>query len=391
MIGRPILAHTAGHTCLDVDSPIVTPRSVFALASCTKLLTAIAALRYVERGMLALDDATAIEKHIPELCAQGILCPDFSSNDSTKSPQVVDRKKPITLHALLTHTSGSAYDILAPPLIAWRASRGEVPQALSGAPLPGALATPLLFEPGTAWSYGGGLDWVGLLLERIARKSLGEVLQEEVFDVVGFSDYADFEVPPSAGKGHGNGALVQCVKRNEETGALSAFPMVVQQSQRGGGGLYGSAEDFCKVLQDVVGAESRLLGREAVSVLFGAQLAGNADAGALASLRGQAHVFRSMMGALLPQASADGEDSLSLGINHSIGGLLVDGAELGGKKRGPVMTWGGAFNCLWFASREEEIAGFYASSQFPPGEAKSAELMGEFVREVWAGHERLLS
>lgn len=33
---------------------------------------------------------------------------------------------------------------------------------------------PLVFEPGTSWAYGAGIDWAGMLLERTVGKTLEE-------------------------------------------------------------------------------------------------------------------------------------------------------------------------------------------------------------------------
>jgi D-alanyl-D-alanine carboxypeptidase len=65
------------------------------LASCTKLVTAIACMQLVEQGKLSLDDSGIVEKICPELGAVQVLQDDGS---------LVDKKRPITLRMLLTHT-----------------------------------------------------------------------------------------------------------------------------------------------------------------------------------------------------------------------------------------------------------------------------------------------
>ena len=60
-------------------------------ASCTKLLTTIAALQCVERGLVTLDEDTAA--HLPELARQKIL----TGFDEAGEPVLVERKNPITL------------------------------------------------------------------------------------------------------------------------------------------------------------------------------------------------------------------------------------------------------------------------------------------------------
>ena len=60
-------------------------------ASCTKLLTTIAALQCVERGLVTLDEDTAAQ--LPELARQKIL----TGFEEDGEPVLVERKNPITL------------------------------------------------------------------------------------------------------------------------------------------------------------------------------------------------------------------------------------------------------------------------------------------------------
>jgi len=66
--------------------------ATFRLASCTKLMTTVAALQCVERGLLRLDeDVTGV---LPELKDIDILI-DFDTN--TQQPLLVRSKNKITL------------------------------------------------------------------------------------------------------------------------------------------------------------------------------------------------------------------------------------------------------------------------------------------------------
>jgi len=40
---------------------------------------------------------------------------------------------------------------------------------------------PLIYEPGESWEYGPGMDWAGLMVERVnAGMKLGDYLQKNV-------------------------------------------------------------------------------------------------------------------------------------------------------------------------------------------------------------------
>jgi CubicO group peptidase (beta-lactamase class C family) len=65
---------------------------VYWLASCTKLVTAIACLQLVEKNILGLDDAECVSRLCPELEDVNVLGPNGQ------------KTKRITLRMLLTHT-----------------------------------------------------------------------------------------------------------------------------------------------------------------------------------------------------------------------------------------------------------------------------------------------
>lgn len=66
--------------------------TVLALASCTKLMTAIAALQCVERGLLHLD--VDVSPVLPEIGIFGIIT---GFNDATGQPNTVSNTKPVTV------------------------------------------------------------------------------------------------------------------------------------------------------------------------------------------------------------------------------------------------------------------------------------------------------
>ncbi|KAJ4304956.1 hypothetical protein N0V90_000484 [Kalmusia sp. IMI 367209] len=314
--GQHTLSHASGKTSLTADAQDIDKNSILTLASCTKLLTSIAALRLVQAGKLTLDDAVLIENHLPELCALEV----FTS--APGAPLATARRtKPITLRTLLTHASGSGYDVLSPQLQGWRRSRGEECCAFT-AGLPDAVLTPGLFEPGEGWAYGGGLDWVGLLVERVSGVGLGKFMRREVFDVVGCDERAGFDRKLFEGE------IVQIVTKYD--GKLVPFPLPVveQKSERGGGGVFMSSANFARVLADFISPSPKLLNPDMLDELFSPQLEEGSNP--LEALRLASPVFMSMTGALTSGLNLEG-------INHALGGLLVVGDTPGlGKSSGVV-------------------------------------------------------
>ena len=83
-------AQAFGVRSLETKQPMRLDTVMFT-ASCTKLLTTIAALQCVERGLVKLDEDTSAL--LPELARQRIL----TGFDEAGEPVLVDRRNPITL------------------------------------------------------------------------------------------------------------------------------------------------------------------------------------------------------------------------------------------------------------------------------------------------------
>src|SRR4029077_1358711 len=131
----------------DPASPEVTTASIFDLASLTKVVatTAMAMVLY-ERGLLDLEaPVTAI---IPEFAGAS------DSHDA--------RRREVTLHMLLAHSSGlPAYE----KLFLRAKTREELLRA--------AFTTPLAAAPGAHAEYSDiGFIILGIVLERLADESL---------------------------------------------------------------------------------------------------------------------------------------------------------------------------------------------------------------------------
>lgn len=77
-----------------VDDEPIEEDAVLMLASQTKLLTSIAAMSVVDKGLIGLDEDVC--PHLPELAAQPILL-GFDENDK---PKFTKRNNPITLRCV---------------------------------------------------------------------------------------------------------------------------------------------------------------------------------------------------------------------------------------------------------------------------------------------------
>jgi beta-lactamase class C len=140
--------------------------SLFPVASITKLATALAVLRLVERGALALDDPLA--RYLPDAAAA---------------------REAVTLRLLLSHTSGLPYDL--PPDAAPYTPTLDWPTLARA-----CLATPLAAPPRTRVTYSNvGMGLLAIVVERRTGRRFAAALADLVLTSLGIEGYLGNEPP----------------------------------------------------------------------------------------------------------------------------------------------------------------------------------------------------
>ncbi|MBF9150560.1 serine hydrolase domain-containing protein [Novosphingobium jiangmenense] len=180
--------------------------SLFRIYSMTKPITGMAAMMLVDEGKLRLDQPIA--DLLPAFGKMQVqVTPDGSITDLRPA------KAQITVRHLLTHTAGLGYSIIQKgPIKDAYISAGLVPGQASRMRFPGmdapkplsslaefadVLATmPLVYEPGTVWSYSVALDLMGRVIEVASGKPFDAFLAERVFGPCGMTS-TWFRVPES--------------------------------------------------------------------------------------------------------------------------------------------------------------------------------------------------
>ncbi len=134
--------------------------TLFNLASITKTMTAVAALQLVDNGLLDLD--TPVGRYLPDY-------PNSTVRDS------------VTAYQLLTHTAG-----LNNFLVDDFKDMGKLNLKDLDDYLPLFAAKPLLFPPGSKYSYSAsGYVILGLLIEKISGESYHQYMDDHVFESAG--------------------------------------------------------------------------------------------------------------------------------------------------------------------------------------------------------------
>lgn len=192
---------SAGTLAFDSNRPF-DAGSLVRIYSMTKPVTGLAVMQQVAQGRITID--TPLADILPEFRDMRVLV------DPAKGLESRPATRPILVRHLLTHTAGFSYTINGegPLEKEYRrlgiAPTGRLPMRPGDAPPPdlrtmaARLATlPLLFEPGTAYTYSIGLDVAGAMLETLAGKPFDAVLADQLFRPLGMRD-TGFWVPPAA-------------------------------------------------------------------------------------------------------------------------------------------------------------------------------------------------
>ena len=171
----------------------MTIDAIFNLASMTKVMASVGALTFYEEGKMPLN--APISNWLPQFKDMKV-----GHVDAEGKLNLVPAKNPITVQDLMRHTSGLTYGGRGATPVHKMYPAGSAPAAFqyNAQEFTDKLAsTPLLYEPGTVWDYGFGIDVLGVIEEKIAGKPLDAVLRERIWNKVGMPD-TTFSVPQSS-------------------------------------------------------------------------------------------------------------------------------------------------------------------------------------------------
>jgi methyl acetate hydrolase len=342
------------------DGALITPDTVFWIASMTKAVTSTAAMQLVEQGKLALD--RPIAAMLPELAAPQVL----EGFDAAGEPRLRPARRPITLRHLITHTAGFVYDI-------WNVQMGRYMEK-SG--IPGiitcqnaALGLPLVFDPGEKWDYGINIDWVGKAVERASGQRLGDYFAEHLFAPIGMTDTA-FKLTAD------HRARLAAMHARGADGALAPIAFELPQEpefEMGGGGLYGTAADYLAFAQLFLNEGRAADGRQVLKPETVRLMAKNAI--------GDLDVRQ--LKTAMPASSNDAEFFPGMVKKWSLGFMISTEAVSGG--RGPSsLAWAGLGNTYFWIDPAMGVAGVILMQLLPFADARALAIFDSFEKAVYA-------
>ena len=269
-----------GSRDVEAGRPVGTD-TIYRIYSMTKPITTVAALMLYEEGCFQLDDPVA--SFLPAFAGTRV----FAGGDA-ESFETVPLDRPITVHDLMTHTSGLTYAFQREHPVDALYRRHGIDFNSNLGPLAvlvdAAAAQPLAFQPGARWNYGVSTDVLGRLVEVWSGVPLDAFLVERIFEPLGMVD-TGFHVPEEA-----RARFASNYTRPEGGGlalvdaADSSRFLAPAATLSGGGGLVSTAADYLRFARMLRGhgalGDTRLLGRKTVAHMTTNQLPGDlADMG----------------------------------------------------------------------------------------------------------------
>ena len=161
--------------------------TIFCIASMTKPIISVGILQLVEAGKVRLDDP--VSRYIPEFADTRVY-----AGVEAGRVKLAPLDRPITIHHLLTHTSGlygeAPHPALEPAYDNLGDFRYELPELMRR-----LAEQPLVHQPGAGWRYGWSHDVLGRIIEVAAELPLDEYLASAIFAPLDMVD-SGFYVPP---------------------------------------------------------------------------------------------------------------------------------------------------------------------------------------------------
>ena len=321
--------------------------ALYIMASSAKPVIAVATLMLVDEGLISLTDP--ISKFIPEFANQKVALQakqdgkkewqkkepkkeqkkewskdkgdskdkkwdkgkaskgkGMAKKDKGPAPRLVPVETPVTIHHLLTHTSGLTGGGI-------RRAQGESRASY----VPRLAQAPLTFQPGTRWVYGnvGIHDVLPRIIEIVSETPFQEFMQERVFNPLEMNN-TYFHVPSD---------------KESKVILLDAL------KSKGGGGLISAAEDFLHFEQMLLN-EGEIFGRRMLKPETVKMMGTN------------------QVGDLFANAGKGAKAKKGMGFGYAVA-VTLDPVAAGNSRGKGAFGWGGAAGTVSWTDPENELVG----------------------------------
>jgi len=360
--------------------------TIFRLYSQTKPVTGAAVMMLFEEGHFLLSDP--VSKYLPEFRDMVVYVGSKDGKIQTEPA------RPITIHHLLTHTSGLTYSLFPTPvgqIYSDAAIDGSVAPLLQIDPQTGknflldaeddperhgtlkewserVAQLPLVAQPGTEWNYSVSMDVLGRLVEVISGQTYRDFLKSRLFEPLGMSD-TDFYVPEEKlsrfATNYAPNPQGGMIAIDEPANSYFRSPPTIAF---GGSGLVGTVGDYLKFAQMLANKGEyegrRYLGTKTVEFMMEDHLPATFPDDPTSNLRKVIELYGAP------------HQGRAWGVGFGVAGSVVTNPAISGL---PVskgtFSWGGAATTHFWVDHEEELVGLVHTQLFPDGTHPVSQLM----------------
>ncbi|MDH5538786.1 MAG: beta-lactamase family protein [Rhizobacter sp.] len=314
--------------------------TVFRIFSMTKAVGSTAAMILMDRGKLKAE--TPVAEILPEFAEKQVL--DGFNADG--SPRMRPPRTQATVRHLATHTSGLVYEFWNTDMPRYMQATG-LPTILSG--LRTGLDYPLLFDPGTRWDYGIGIDWLGQVVEKVDGRTIDRFCREEILEPLGMKDTrfeAEADLAPRL-------ASVRMRGEDGHFGDFELAPPAKPAFYGMGHTLYSTAPDYMRFLRMYLN-RGQLDGRRILS-----------EAGLASMLANQiGNTAIPMLKTAAPPVTADAEFFPGRRKSHSMAFERIE-EDVPGMRSAGSQFWAGVCNTHCWFDPAKDLAGIFMTQTLP--------------------------
>lgn len=239
--GKIVYRATVGYADIESRRPM-REDTVFRIYSMSKPITSAALMMLVEEGRVRLTDP--VSKYIPSIGDMKV----YVSGEG-EDMELADQATPMTVHHLLTHTSGIPYGSPGPTPAHAAYMNLNVSATASLAAFAETLSSkPLVFQPGERWMYGLSTDVLGYVVEVASGQPFQDFVAERITGPLGM-DQTSFVLSPDQVDRFAT-VYDDTDEGLAESDSLGASTYGnVNRTPSGGGGMVSTAADYVRFSQ----------------------------------------------------------------------------------------------------------------------------------------------
>jgi CubicO group peptidase (beta-lactamase class C family) len=325
--GKIVEFKTYGKQSLATGKPM-DKDTIFRIYSMSKPLTGTAMMILFEQGKWRLDDP--VTRYVPEFKNLKVV----KSVNADGTMVLEDMKRPPTMREIMSHTAGFGYGLADQhPVDKLYRSKQVLGSTGLQQMIDRTAEIPLLFQPGTNWSYSSAVDIQGYIVEKLSGQKFGDFLAQHVFKPLKMNDTAFYT---GAAKADRLAAVYVGDKSGKITEAKELFgtPMPDYTKppamESGGGGLTSTTMDYARFSQMIVNK----------GVLDGVRILAPSSV----ELMGTNVIPKSVLVSNNGTSVAQFNEAVGFGLDFQV----VKDARAAGLNEGDgTMSWGGAAG-TWF-------------------------------------------